>query len=126
MIANNAGDVASRRMKVARKDPVRYPEAGKKREMRKTTYLGRLANFLPDHFPLVVLIVFDRLQQSGALLSSVSKSHFFFLSRVCEADEIADLVFRKFGVVHVLLVERANCVSMSFFIINEQYSEPKA
>lgn len=23
-------------------------------------------------------------------------------SRVCEADEIADLVFREFGVVHVL------------------------
>ena len=41
-----------------------------KGEGRKSdeTYLGGLADLLPDDLPLVVLVVFDRLQQRRALL----------------------------------------------------------
>jgi hypothetical protein len=39
----------------------------------------------------------------SAALYSVVSSLFLSRSRVCEADEIADLVFRELGVVHVLL-----------------------
>jgi hypothetical protein len=66
----------------------------------KITNLGRLAQFLPDHFPLVAFVVLDGLHQSGALLQL--SAFFLFRSRVCEADEIADLVFRELGVVHIL------------------------
>jgi hypothetical protein len=38
-------------------------------------------------------------QRSVLLVSDL----FFFYSRVCEADEAADLVFRELGVMHVLL-----------------------
>jgi hypothetical protein len=40
-----------------------------------------------------------------AALCSDCQLSFFLDPRVCEADEIADLVFRELGVVHVLLDE---------------------
>lgn len=40
-------------------------------------------------------------------------------SRVCEADEIADLVFRELGVVHVLLSGKTNRVSI--FLVKYLY-----
>jgi len=45
--------------------------------------LGGLANFLSDYFPLVGVVVFDSLHQG--------------------CTEIADLVFRELGVVHVFI-----------------------
>ncbi|KAI3475161.1 hypothetical protein L1887_63476 [Cichorium endivia] len=42
-------------------------EKGEARK-RDETYLGGLADLLPDDLPLVVLVVFDRLQQRRALL----------------------------------------------------------
>jgi len=45
--------------------------------------LGGLANFLSDYFPLVGVVVFDSLHQG--------------------CTEIADLVFRELGVVHVFV-----------------------
>merc|ERR1719282_1537748 len=45
--------------------------------------LGGLANLLADHLPLVVLVVFDCLEQRST--------------------EAADLIFSKVGVVHILV-----------------------
>jgi hypothetical protein len=73
---------------------------------RNDTNLGRLAQLLPNHFPLVAFVVLDGLHQSGALL--VCQQSFLSRSRVCEADEIADLVFRELGVVHILLSGEQN------------------
>lgn len=59
-------------------------------------YLSRLADLLANHLPLVVLILFDRIQQGLAL---------HFLLSGCNEQIIAGisyLVLRKLGIVHVL------------------------
>ena len=70
-----------------------------------STNLSRLSHFLPNDLPLVVLVVFDGLQKRGAL-SRRSAVLVPIDHEGCEADEIADLVFREFGVMHVLLGKR--------------------
>jgi len=109
--ANGSATVAARRAEATR-SKTHIQGMTEQREKKHETNLGGLAHFLPDHLPLVVLVVFDGLHQRSALFQQSAIS-FFLHSRVCEADEAANLVFREFGVMHVLFGGKPNRVSIS-------------
>lgn len=69
--------------------------------MSEVVYLCWLAHFLPNHLPLVVLVILDRLQQGRTLSKRQSKGSSTPIHR-CEANKRADLVFRKLRIVHIL------------------------
>lgn len=63
-------------------------------------YLRWLAHLLADDLPPIIFVVLDRLQQRCAL-SCCQYNNSFSMDRG-EANEIADLVFSEFSVMHVL------------------------
>lgn len=67
-----------------------------------STHLCGLAHFLADDFPFVVLVIFNGLQQGRLLPRPVSPNGCFTRGSRGEANENADLVFRKLRIVHVL------------------------
>lgn len=63
-------------------------------------HLRWLANLLAYDLPLIVFIVLDRLQQSSTL--STPLANVFVRRSRGEANEVADLVFGKLRIMHVL------------------------